>query len=133
MLAERDGLTLQLARETAEVAEDVADGARFRTGLGLDGVAGLFCDDAGEFLGAAFDHIGDAHEEAAAFARWHTAPGREGGRCGLDGGVDVIAGAARHGRDRLAVSGIENGNRLAGATVGPCAVDQHRFMASSHL
>ena len=99
VLAERDGLALELAGEPAEVAEDVGGAPGLGPRLGADGVAGLLGDDARQLLDARLDRVGDPLQDAPALARHHPAPGREGGGRGLDRAVDVLGAAARHAGD----------------------------------
>ena len=75
VLAEGQGLALELAREPAEVAEDVRGERCLGPRLGAERVAGLGGDGAGEVLGPCLHRIGDPEEHPAAFARRHFAPG----------------------------------------------------------
>ena len=77
VLAERDGLALQLAGEAAEVADDVGGAPGLGPRLGAQRVAGLLGDDAGQLLDPRLHRVGDLLQQAASLARHHAAPGRE--------------------------------------------------------
>jgi len=125
VLAQRDGLALQLAGEAAEVADDVGGTSGLGPGLGADGVAGLLGDDAGELLHAGLDGIGDLLQQAAALARDDAAPAGEGLARGLHGPVDIFCTPARDAGDGLAVAGRLHGDLLTRCRVDPGPVDQH--------
>ena len=105
VLAQRDGLALELAGEAAEVAQDVGCALGLGAGLRADGIAGLLGDDAGELLHPRLDGIGDLLQHAAALARDDAAPAGEGLARGLHGAVDILGAAARNAGDDLAVAG----------------------------
>ena len=125
MLAERDGLALELAGEPAEVAQDVGGVLGLGARLGADGVAGLLGDDARQLLDAGLHRVGDPLQDAPALARRHLAPGREGRRGGLDGAVDVLGAAAGHAGYGAPRAGGLDGDAAAGRGIHPGAVDQH--------
>ena len=103
VLAERDGLALQLAGEAAEIAEDVGRHAGLGARLGAHRVAGLQRDGARQLLAAGLERIGDLEQRLAAFARHDLAPVGKGLGGGRDGAVDVGGIAARDLGDRRAL------------------------------
>ena len=125
VLAERDRLALQLAGETAEIANDVGRALGLGAGLRAQGVAGLLGDDAGQLLHPRLDGVGDLLQHAAAFARDDLAPAGERLACGLHGAVDILGAPARDAGDDLPIAGRFNRDRLARRRVDPAAVDQH--------
>ena len=129
VLAQRDRFAFQFAGQTAEVTENIGDQRGFRPRLGADGVAGFLGDDAGEFLDARFQRLGDARQQAAALAGHGPAPAREGGVSGLHRTVHIFGRAARDGGDGRAPPGVFHGQHFAGGGVNPFAVDQHPHMA----
>ena len=125
MLAERDGLALELAAQPAEVAEDVGGHVGLAARLGAQSVAGLERDRARDLLGAGLQGLGDLEQRLAALARRHLAPFGIGLGRGGDGALDVGRVAARHFGDRLALGGIFDGDSCAGSALDPLAADQH--------
>src|SRR5690606_2633908 len=129
VLPERDRLALEFAAEAAEIAEDLGGALGLGPSLGLQRVARLLGDDPRQFLDPGLDHVSAPRQDAAALAWRAQAPARKRCRRGFDGGVDILGAAARYGGDRLAVGGIEDGDRFTGVAVGPRAIDEHRFVA----
>ena len=142
MLAERQGLALELAREAAEVAEDVRRQSRFRPGLGTQCVAGLGGDGARELLGLRLDGIGDPEQHPAPFARRHVAPARERLGRGLHRSIDVLGAGARYMSEDVRFAGFRTGMvspealstrsparsiRAGSGTRDSCMVAVHRF------
>ena len=125
VLAERDGLALELAGEAAEVADDVGGAPGLGPRLGAQRVAGLLGDDAGELLHPRLHRVGDLLQQAAAVARHHAAPGRERSARGLRP-PGRCPPPRRAGRCRWCADcrGFRP-DVLAGDALHPAAVDQH--------
>ena len=131
VLAERQGLALELAREAAEVAEDVRRQSRLPARLGAQRIAGLGGDDAGELLGPRLDRIGDAEQHPAAVARRHVPPARERPGRGLHRAIDVLGAGARHVGEDAPVRGILDGDGLTRGAVDEVAAKQHSVGAGN--
>ncbi len=126
LLAEWDGLALELTAEPAEVAEHVRDGLRLRPRLCADGVPGLPREGAREVLDASLDVVGDARECASAVARCDRAPRRKRRGGGPDSTVDVGGAGARYVRDDPASRrGCLHVERTAVCALDPLAADEH--------
>ena len=74
VLAERQGLALELARQPAEIAEDVGRHAGLAARLGAQRIAGLERDGARQLLAAGLEGLGDPEQRLAALARHDLAP-----------------------------------------------------------
>ncbi len=125
MLAERQGLALELARQPAEITEDVGRDIGLAARLGAQGIAGLERDGARQLLGAGLDGIGDLEQRLAAFARHDLAPFGIGLGAGGDGALDIGGIGARHFGDRRALGRILDGDARARRALDPLAADQH--------
>ena len=125
VLAEGEGLALELARETAEVAEDVRRQSRLPPRLGAERIAGLGGDGARNILDLRLDGVGDAEQHPAAVARRHVAPARERLGRGLHRPIDVLGARARHVGEDAPVRGVLHGDGLAGSAVDALAAEQH--------
>src|SRR5207245_526476 len=125
VLAQRDGLALQLRGQSAEVAEYVGAAQRLRARLGADRVAGLGGYRSGQLLDVRLQFLSDAGDQLAALARRSPAPGSERVVGRAHRAVDVLGAAPRHHSQDGSVGGVLD---LDGAPVGavhPLPADQH--------
>jgi hypothetical protein len=106
VLAERNGLALEFAREPAEVAQNIDCPLGLGPRLRADRIAGLLRYDARQFLHPRLHRISNLLQHAAALTRNRAAPAREGTCRGLDGPVDIFCASPRNAADDLAIARV---------------------------
>ncbi|CAH0270754.1 hypothetical protein SRABI83_03641 [Arthrobacter sp. Bi83] len=108
-----DGFRLQ--RRSGGGAQPGGAGADFEAGVGaVQRLALLAGEQAGEFLGGAFDGVGSLQERGAPGVVAQRRPRRLGGRCGGNGLLQVLDAVDRRLTDCFSGGGVKDGPGFAG-------------------
>jgi len=131
-LTERHGQPFQFPRKSSEIAKRISHHARLTPRLRAQGITGLGCNRAGDFLRPDLKRFAYAHQLTPPITGGNLRPARESVGCRRDGPLHVFSASSRHLADWLAPRGVLDGDARSGHSRHPFATDQHAASLEGH-